>query len=159
MHGILVELSTNWNCNWTKGPMYFYNHSIIHKDHPTFAKATQTFNLGQRTYLPLNKRPMYVCGWATTATQLPVHKFNHTVPFLQEPRNCAKSYAVSCQPFTVTVQIQPQVSHGTGGGHSGTTAGSSLNILVITCQFKATNAPYSFPHPHRCCGAGIAQSV
>jgi len=63
-------------------------------------------------------------------------------PFLQKPRNFAKSYAISCQPFTVTVQIQPQVSpRGTGGGQSGTTAGSSLNTLVFTCQFKATNAP------------------
>ena len=70
-------------------------------------------------------------------------------PFLQEPRNCAKSYGISCQPFTVTVKIQPQVSpRRTREGQSGTRAGFSLNNLVFTCQFKATNAPYSFPHLH-----------
>ena len=30
------------------------------------------------THLFLNKRPMYACGWTTTATQLQVNKFNHT---------------------------------------------------------------------------------
>ena len=81
-------------------------------------------------------------------------------PFLQEPRNCAKSYTVSCQPFTVTVQFKPQVSPcGTCGGQSGNRAGFSLNTLVFTCQFKVTNGPYSFPHLHGCCRARIAQSV
>ena len=70
-------------------------------------------------------------------------------PFLQEPRNCAKSYGISCQPFIVTVKIQPQVSpRRTREGQSGTRACFSLNTLVFTCQFKAINAPYSFPHLH-----------
>ena len=70
-----LEMQLN---KWT----YVVLHSLTHIwRSPSLAIAPQTFNLGQFTQLPFNKRPMYVCGWATTATQPQVNKCNHTVPF------------------------------------------------------------------------------
>ena len=72
-------------------------------------------------------------------------------PFLQEPRDCAKSYALCYQPFTVTVQIQPQVSPcGTCGGQSDTRAATSLITLISPVSL---NPPMVHIHSHIYTGA------
>ena len=111
-------------------------------------------------HLPFNKRPMYVCGWATAATLLQLNNCNHTVPFSTGTQElcqvlCCQLPAFHCNsPHSTTGQSMWDLWWTKWHWSK-----FSLNTSVFTCQYKATNAPYSFPHLHGCCGARIAQLV